>query len=487
VKPRPDSEEATPEIPEAPPQPASKLRHEPSEPIPSSKLRFDDLHHGNKKSPASGKTGDAALISKTGAASFGTRGASGSTYPKPLKPTELDKLKANATNADAKLSQARAKLAGQKPPAKPGTFGMIGAAIQQEARAKVHSKISETEHENVGVEASHRVGLEVEKTWHASSHSIKRWYRNRISRRVSALTKKNVHAQSKLRLHELSTHHPSLSKGASVKQVQKKVAQKQFQKLAAKKAFDTTRRMLVAVVTAVKKVGAAVMAFVKSNPKLMLVIIILALLVISIMSCVAMVSLVANSLGGMLGATTYPPEDKEMLAAESYYAGLEVELQFILDNYEEMNPDYDAYFYYLDEIWHDPYTLISMLCVMHEGIWTFEDVRGTLDWLFSEQYLLTKSIEIELHYYMEIAVIIDPETGEEYEESYEVEYEYLICIVTLKNRNLSTLPLGLFIGQDMSQMIAYMATLGNRPDLFTLSEYPYASTEYYNHFFAILG
>ena len=39
---------------------------------------------------------------------------------------------------------------------------------------------------------------------------------------------------------------------------------------------------------------------------------------------------------------------------------------------------------------HDPYVLISILCVLHEGEWTADEVQGTLETLFDRQYILTE-------------------------------------------------------------------------------------------------
>ena len=69
---------------------------------------------------------------------------------------------------------------------------------------------------------------------------------------------------------------------------------------------------------------------------------------------------------------------------------------------------------------------------------------------------------------------------EEYEYDVEVPYNYYICTVTLENFNLSHVPVYI-MGEDQLSMYAmYMATLGNRPDLFAGSEYvsKYYDTEY---------
>ena len=48
-----------------------------------------------------------------------------------------------------------------------------------------------------------------------------------------------------------------------------------------------------------------------------------------------------------------------MLGAEKAYAKLEQKLQRYLDTYEATH-NYDEYHFYLDEIEHDPYVLISI-------------------------------------------------------------------------------------------------------------------------------
>ena len=55
---------------------------------------------------------------------------------------------------------------------------------------------------------------------------------------------------------------------------------------------------------------------------------------------------------------------------------MEAELQSYLDTYESTH-DYDEYHFDLDGIEHDPYVLISILSVLHEGEWTLSQVEST--------------------------------------------------------------------------------------------------------------
>ena len=60
---------------------------------------------------------------------------------------------------------------------------------------------------------------------------------------------------------------------------------------------------------------------------------------------------------------------------------------------------------------------------------------------------------------------------EEYEYEDDVPYDYYICTVTLENFDLSHVPVYVMSEDQLSMYALYMASLGNRPDLFPDSEY----------------
>ena len=123
--------------------------------------------------------------------------------------------------------------------------------------------------------------------------------------------------------------------------------------------------------------------------------------------------------------------------------------------------------------------LVSILSAWHEGEWTLADVQPTLQMLFDRQYTLTENVVHEVRYREETrtgtTTVTDPVTGEssteEYEYTVQVPYDYYICTVTLDNFNLSHLPIYIMGEEKVSRYSLYMATLGNRPDLFPGSSY----------------
>ena len=130
----------------------------------------------------------------------------------------------------------------------------------------------------------------------------------------------------------------------------------------------------------------------------------------------------------------------------------------------------DRYHFDLDTIEHDPYVLLSIVCALHEGEWTLDEVRGTLQMLFDRQYILTEDVVVEQRYYLETDTWTD-EDGNTHSDTYRVYYDYYICTVTLENFNLSHLPVYIMGEETLSRYALYMATLGNRPDLFPSSPY----------------
>ena len=63
------------------------------------------------------------------------------------------------------------------------------------------------------------------------------------------------------------------------------------------------------------------------------------------------------------------------------------------------------------------------------------------------------------------------EEGNTHTDTYQVPYDYYICYVTLENFNLSHVPIYMMSEEQLSRYALYMATLGNRPDLFPQSGY----------------
>ena len=90
--------------------------------------------------------------------------------------------------------------------------------------------------------------------------------------------------------------------------------------------------------------------------------------------------------------------------------------------------------------------------------------------LFDRQYILMEDVVVETRYRTETDTWTD-EDGNSHTDTYQVPYDYYICTVTLENFDLSHVPVYVMGEDQLSRYAIYMATLGNRPDLFPDSPY----------------
>ena len=401
---------------------------------------------------------EAAGAADPGGAGEGSAGGtSGQSVPKSKFRQKSNQEKAAASKLrmekrGEKLDRAKEKLAKQKPPKKPGPVRRVGRVASGSAHSFVHGKIYENEHENVGIEGAHRSELVGESALRHGSRFVKRKIREHPAKAVHKAESRYIRATADYHFHTAAQEHPELSKNALSRFWQKRRLRKRYQKQAKEAAkYGAQAAGKTAVTT--EKLAARAVGFVKRHPVGCLLALACVLLVLVMQSCSSSLVTLGNSTIGAVGASTYPCEDGDMLGAEAAYCGLEAELQDYLDSYESTH-DYDEYHFDLDSIEHDPYVLISILCVLHEGEWTADEVQGTLETLFDRQYILTERVVRETRYDSDG----DP-------------YSWYICYVTLENKNLSHLPLEIMSEEQMARYALYMSTLGNRPDLFLESAY----------------
>ena len=344
---------------------------------------------------------------------------------------------------------------------------------------RFHQEIRQSESDNVGVEAAHKSEETAELSVRAGrnvyhSHKLKPFRES--AKAESRLDRANVSYLQK----KAARDNPQLSSNPLSRWQQKRAIKKQY--AAMKRTGQTAGYAGKTAENAAKTAKAAAReskraaAFIGRHSKGFLIIggvfVVLALFLNSISSFSVLLE------GGLSGITisTYPSTDEAMLGAETAYAAMEDDLQNEVDNYETLHSGYDEYNYDLDEIWHDPYALISILTAWHGGEWTLDEVQDTLSMLFEKQYQLTQTVEVEVRYRTETDTWTDVDG--EHTDTYEVPYNYYICNVTLHNENLSHLPVFIMSEDKVGMYAMYMSTLGNRPDLF--EGYPNASilTEY---------
>ena len=332
-----------------------------------------------------------------------------------------------------------------KPPSK--LLHHTEQVVSTEARQVLRD---ENEDDNVAVEAADRGQEAAESSLRAGVRATKqvrehRENRNRREERITLEQRKADSVQAE-------------GKQASAKAQQKQRIKKQYarakiqERREERSAFSVTRDFAEKAVVKVKDS----VAYVRRSPKAAAVALVLFIMLTMLTNIVSSCSIIMEGIGSSIAGSTYPSDDADMLAAEAEYSAMEAQLQSDMDHYED-NHDYDEYSFELDSIGHDPYVLISTLTAMYDGAWTIDEVRGTLRMLFERQYTLTENVSS--------TTIHDPENPEAEPQ------EYRIVDVKLKNNDLSHLPCEILSEAQLARYSVYMATLGNRPDLFPGSAY----------------
>ena len=335
--------------------------------------------------------------------------------------------------------------------------------------SQVHREVRQSEDDNVGVEAAHKVEQAVESGGRLvqsahRAHQLKP-YRAAI-RAEKKLERANLDALQKKAEIDSPTSNP-VSKWQQKQAIKKQYAAAKHNQAAqtTAKAAENTAKAAKKAAEKAEKAGKYVWEHRRGFAIAAAILLMLAFLLNGLSSC----SVMMDGVGSGIAASTYPSQDADMLGAEAQYCAMEAELQRYLDTYESTH-DYDEYHFDLDTIEHDPYVLISMITALHQGEWTLDEVHGTLQMLFDRQYILTEDVVVETRYRTETDTWTDAD-GNTHTDTYQVPYDYYICTVTLENFNLSHVPVYIMSEEQLGMYATYMATLGNRPDLFPGSGY----------------
>lgn len=404
-------------------------------------------------------------------------------------PKKTVKRKERVVGEDGKVSvKLHFEEVDKKKPTSKLTHSLTDAPLNT-VLATAHREVRDSEEDNVGVEGAHKLEQVAEggvRTLDSAHRSHKQKPYREAAYAEKAADKANLKALNK----QAQQNNPQFSSNPYSRWQQKRAIKKEYMAAKAGKTGATTAKATQKTAKSAKKAAENTKktgTFLARHWKGALIVLALLLMIAFLSSVISSCSVLVQSGVTSFAASSYAADDADMLAAEEQYCALEAELQEYLDTYENTH-DYDEYHYDLDDIEHDPYVLISTISALHGGEWTIGEVGGTIQMLFDKQYILTETVTTETRYRTETRTgttsYTDPETGEtvteEYEYEVQVPYTYYICNVTLENFNLSHVPVYIMSEEQLSMYATYMATLGNRPDLFPDSQYVgmYIDTEY---------
>ena len=365
---------------------------------------------------------------------------------------KIPKKQVRQKTVDPKTGKVTTKLVledKKKPPSK--LSHAVRDAPGDATLGKLHKEIRETEQDNVGVESAHKseetaaTGVRLVREGYRS-HKLKPY--RKAAQAEQKLEKANVNALFQKSLRE----NPQLTSNPFSRWQQKQAIKKEY--AAAKRAGNTantakkTGKAAKTVKEKVQQAGAFIMRHKKSFLLVGAIFLLICLLLNTMSSC----SMMAQSIGSAISGSTYPSDDPELVAVEADYAAREAVLQAEIDNIESSHPGYDEYRYDLDMIGHDPHELAAFLSAVLQG-YTQSSAHGELERVFSAQYTLTLTEEIQIRTYMD-------EDGDTHE------YEYRILHVKLESRPISSLATELLTPEQLEMYQVYRQTLGNKPLIF---------------------
>ena len=354
-----------------------------------------------------------------------------------------------------------------------------------------HQKVHQVEKDNSGVEAAHKSEEAAERLHHfvkgrkkpkdKSARAEKRGGEDQKSSRLKFSESEGGTAENAAepQLKKKQPQPPPTAAGGETKTVGAKFYQKKQYKdayAAAKRGQKAgtaaSKQAAAATNTITEKAKAAVQEIVVQNKTLWVSIGVGILLVMVMLGAFSSCGAAIQGTGSTFVGTTYPSKDADMKGAEEDYLELEKELDKQIRQMESTHPGYDEYRYQLDEIGHDPYQLISHLTAVYEQF-TRGQVKPVIKELFKQQYLLKVWETIEIRTRMETRVGIRPTivafgnvSMETYTYQEEVEYEYKILNVLLKNKGFDTIARKNMNRKQTGRYDAYNLTYGNRPELF---------------------
>ena len=369
---------------------------------------------------------------------------------------KIPKKQVRQKTVDPKTGKVTTKLVledKKKPPSK--LSHAVRDTPANAALGKLHKEIRETEQDNVGVESAHKseeaaeTGVRLVREGYRS-HKLKPY--RKAAQAEQKLEKANVNALYQKSLRE----NPQLASNPISRWQQKQAIKKEY--AAAKRAGQAAGNTASAsqktgkAAKTVKEKAQQAGAFIIRHKKGFLLVGAIFLLICLLLNTMSSCSMMAQSIGSAISGSTYPSDDPELVAVEADYAAKEAALQAEIDNIESSHPGYDEYRYDLDMIGHDPHELAAFLSAVLQG-YTQSSAQGELERVFSAQYTLTLTEEIQIRTYTD-------EDGDTHE------YEYRILHVKLESRPISSLATELLTPEQLEMYQVYRQTLGNKPLIF---------------------
>ncbi|MBR1893421.1 MAG: peptidoglycan DD-metalloendopeptidase family protein [Lachnospiraceae bacterium] len=354
---------------------------------------------------------------------------------------ELERLEAKAEKAAKKTEKARRRLPKRreyrlvkhvdektgrvnyelqinkvvKTPKKDTPMTVAQRRALMEAHGTLHQKVAENEKDNSAVEAVHKAE-EAAETVVTKVNDFRTASEAAKFRKVAKLEKKQFKAEVNFRYKKHLEANPALKKKAVQKRLQKLRIKREYAKTLRKgsqvKNVAGSANRLAQIATKVAKLLQEVL---KKNIGTVATIAFFAMIVLIIAASISSCAAMFNGGFSTAMAGSYQSSPAELDAADEAMSSREMTLQNTVDNIETDHSGYDEYNYNLDEIGHNPFTLINYLSAVNVEF-AAADVDGEIQSLFDEMYDLDLTPRTETR----TRTVTNPDTGVEEEQHYTV-------------------------------------------------------------------
>lgn len=329
-----------------------------------------------------------------------------------------------------------------------------------EAQGALHQKVAETEQDNTAVEAAHKSEEAAEKTI-STIAEFKRGREVKKYKKAVTLEKKQFKKEADFIYHKHLEENPALKKKHIQKRIQKQHIRNEYAK-ALKRGAEVKEAAVYAqqMVQTTATVSRKIQEFTRRHLVAILSLGVLALFFMALVGCVSSCAAAINGGVSTTMGESYNSVPAELDACDEYMTEMELDLQNDIDNIETDYEGYDEYNYNLDEIGHNPFTLINYLSAIQGNV-ALADVEGEIELLFEEMYELTLTSRQETR----TRTVTNEESGEEEEEEYTVN----ILDVELTRTELEDIVAERLTGDDQASSLyaTYQQTNGALQQFYT--------------------
>jgi len=321
--------------------------------------------------------------------------------------------------------------------------------VSSQLHSKVHQKVSEVEHENVGVKTAHeieRYGEKGARTMTRGAKSAYQFYKNRPYRKVEKLEIQTRQTDAKLQFKKAVQNQKPQTKSNPISKVfqRRKIKQQYVKQIRATKLKPNllTKAGKSVILRFKRKISRAIFWFKLGG---------FGAIVLLMMSMLTMCVSMFSGIGGAITGMSYLADYSDINDASILYTELETDLNIFLIELEANYPDWDEYRFSLDAIGHDPHQLMAFLTAkFHE--FTFSEVEPFIHYIFSLHYDLSFEPVTETRQRWELT-----------EDGYElITYDWHILYVRLVARPFHEVLMSLLDDNQIEHFDILMETLGLR-------------------------